>query len=424
MNILEEKGINKEKLEEMLSRHISKDIVIADYKVKLFKEGVKHNIYKIPITYMHRKNDSANNILFIAKISKEIKEYYYGEDHENNRTIYEIMHGSAVAEFIEQNEYIVKFIGINQQRDLFLMEYAGENSLEKKLKETYDKGQIRNLDNVSLIWQVINALVNTHYDLNRLKIGGIPPLQQQHTNKLHNYIKSILEAKGKTITESLSDQIKEDFKPIDYHLTRGTLDYKPVELSIIHSDLHPAHIFIDPLKIIDFKVTAGPPQFDLVDLLEHPLTYRVFENPRNEINNILSTYLHKMKILQLKTLIGEDAKKVMKNGEIEELPRDFLDIYYLSAFYRGIRIAAKSFHLEQKYPKLYEKLVEENPLYRGYRDWYLSHLKDLFNIMVNEYSLNKKLGKENMNKFKHLYNILADNIEEINSGINTTLIQV
>ena len=121
MNILEEKGISKEKLEEMLSRYVSKEVEIIKYEVKPFKEGFKHDVYKLPITYIQKKNSSTNNILLVAKVSKVETEDYYGENQEGN----EILYGSTVAELLQQNEYIAKLVGVSSNRDTFLMEYLG-----------------------------------------------------------------------------------------------------------------------------------------------------------------------------------------------------------------------------------------------------------------------------------------------------------
>jgi len=422
-NILEEKGITEERLENMLEKYTSKNVRLVNYEAKLYKEGVQYDIYKILINYQVNSG-TINHLPIVAKVYKGVNSDWFGEEKERNEIVYE----NRVAEYLKGNEYIVKSLGIGPYNDIFLMEDLGEDTLEKEFVKSKEKNILKSAKNQNLIERTFLALISIHKHLDEKKIGNVP-LQEHYTKKLCSYLKSIFAGKGKELPQSLLDKIKENFEPIDKYLTRGAIGNE-IELDVIHSDFHASHIFIDSMKVIDFRLTIAPAQFDIVDLLEHPLVYNIFDNPRKKIENFLIEYKRKIELsaikdsLKLRNLTHKEIKdKLGENGvEIldkigrdrkEILTNNFLDIYYLSGMYRGIRAAAKSFSLEQKYPNLYEKLVENNPLYPKYRIWYLSHLKELFETIKKE---NGMIPNKDMEHLTIFYNILAENIEEINSN--------
>ncbi len=213
------------------------------------------------------------------------------------------------------------------------------------------------------------------------------------------------------IPPDLEKRFREAFLPIASIFYRGRLNENGGQRTTqpIHEDLHPPHIFYTTpgsgeLKayFIDFRPTMGPVQFDLVDLLKHPLVYPYLKDGDEKIDKLLRLYMReRLKIINkklggeinprtaadiMRSTTEDDAQAIQLSPDFDPADlttevsdksfNEFKTMFQLSRVYRGIRSASKNYSSIMRKPQIYQQYIGQNKNYPLYPASYLGDVVD------------------------------------------------
>lgn len=371
-------GIDEHGLSNILSDYTGKDIEVSEIKFKHVKRSTglhMRSAYRLKVSYMEGSMDKQTSLF--------LKQYVpAGEGEEINggsgERAYSYRLEKEILQLLDRIGGInpPKLIYDNPDYQVLLMEDLGDILVEDVLRNTdleskkyYIKRAIDPLVNIHV--RATDALpkeqnsAHHSYEQNGLTIIKTPD-EDYFTGNLFRYVDSIRKGCSNS-TEAIDINNADILRFLDelgdYSDKIGE-QLNSIPKRFIHGDYHPGNLVVKDgiVRPTDFKhVIKGPVQFDLVDLLKHPLTSNI------DAGDGIDYYFNKIYEL---------------NGEKIDR-KEFNHLFMYANIYRSLRGPGISFWLERRWPAAFLDLVQKTHQYVSYRSVYIDDAKKIFNKLFH-----------------------------------------